>query len=332
MESEVPLKVATGIDDNYVLPFLVMVFSAKINTTEKIHVTLGFDSNELSASNQELLFRVLRIIDVSFNFVEVSLSKSMEARAHISSTSYSRLLLADKLSGLMLWLDSDLICLPGWDSIFLDKGNLPNGMVMSVVRDELLSNQGAKYASRSSNESLKIMGSDYYNTGVALIDCDMWKALNYPQKWPKLLEEAKVRGFQYADQCVLNFLCQRQVNYLPWAYNALASAKNHGRNSSPFILHFAGGIKPWFYSIKDPRILAGRLFSRDVFKYLRYQSQLIEIVKTENPVLGSILSQERKRIRRFFRESRILGVAKRTIRFLTSKDKVQKIKQKLSLE
>jgi len=330
MEFEPPLKVVTGIDDNYVLPFLVMVFSAKINTTREIHVTLGFDSRELSPCNREMLSQALQIIDVSFNFVEVRLSKDMEAVAHISSTSYSRLLLADKMSGLTLWLDSDLICLPGWDSIFSDLSNLPNGMVLSVVRDEMLSNQGVRFISESSNESLKIMGSDYFNTGVLLIDCDTWKALNYPQKWPKLLQEAKVRGFQYADQCVLNFLCQRQVNYLSSAYNTLASAKNHGRNSNPFILHFAGGVKPWFYAIKDPRILVGRLFAKDVYRYLRYQSQLIEIIKTENPALGLILSKERKRIRRLFRESRIIEMVKRIIRFIASRDKVQKIKKRLS--
>jgi lipopolysaccharide biosynthesis glycosyltransferase len=214
----------------------------------------------------------------------------------------------------MLWLDSDLICLPGWDSIFLDSKNLPNGMFMSVVRNAILTSEEVRVASQSSNESVRIMGSDYFNTGVALIDCDLWKSLNYPNLWPTLLKESNSRGFEYADQCVLNFLCQRQVNFLHWKYNAIAQAKWHGRESRPFILHFAGETKPWFYAITDPRILTtGIFFPRDVLLYLSYQSQLIKTVNLKNSILGSVLKIERRRIRSKWtlRNTRILYIPKK---------------------
>ena len=316
METKLPFTVVTAIDDNYVLPFLVMVYSAKINAQEKFHVTLGFDPKVLSEDSQDLVAQVLRIIEVPFDFVKLTLSSEMEARGHISATSYSRLLLADQISGLMLWLDSDLICLPGWDSIFSEKKNLPNGMVMSVVRDAFVSSASIEYLSNSSNESLRIMGSDYFNTGVALIDCDLWKSLNYPNLWPAVLKESNLRGFEYADQCVLNFLCQREVNFLPWKYNALARAKWHSRETRPFILHFAAGPKPWFYAKTDSRILTtGILFPRDVFMYLSYQSQLIKTVNLKNSILGSVLKIERRRIRNKWnlRHSRILSLPKKII-------------------
>ena len=135
MESKPSVTVAAGIDDNYLLPFLVMIYSAKVNSKAKFHVVLGFDSSELSNSNQELLSKILSLLDVSFDFVPVTLSKGMDAYHHVAPTSFLRLLLADKIPGLMLWLDCDLICLPGWDSIFSDPNNLPNGMVISAVRD-----------------------------------------------------------------------------------------------------------------------------------------------------------------------------------------------------
>lgn len=297
MATKPPFTIATGIDDNYVLPFLVMIYSAKVNTVERFHVKIGFDSQALSARSQEILTQALRLIEVPFDFVKLTLSKDMIAKHHISSTTYSRLLLADQISGLMLWLDCDLICLPGWDTIFTDEKNLPNGMAMSVVREQSISTMRIESVKKSSNESIRIMGSDYFNTGVALIDCDIWKSRHYPQLWPTILKEADIRGFQFADQCVLNFLCQRQVNYLPWKYNVRASAKTHHRNRVPYILHFAGGSKPWSYAIFVSRILDHSLAFKDIYKYLRYQSKLIKTIRIENRALGSILSNEKKRIR-----------------------------------
>jgi lipopolysaccharide biosynthesis glycosyltransferase len=281
-----------------------MIYSAKVNSVEKFHVRIGFDSQSLSSRNREILAQVLRLIEVPFDFVKLTLSKDMRPKGHISSTTYSRLLLADQISGLMLWLDSDLICLPGWDAIFTDDKNLPNGMVMSVVRDQFVSNKGIEFLRKSSNESVRIMGPDYFNTGVALIDCDVWRSQNYPQLWPRLLMEADVRGFQFADQCVINFLCQRQVNYLASKYNTLAGAKMHNRKNTPCILHFASRLKPWSYVFFDSRILKGDLFFSDIYKYLRYQSKLIKTIKLENRTLGSILIDEKKRIRIPFRFSR----------------------------
>jgi lipopolysaccharide biosynthesis glycosyltransferase len=313
METKPPLTVVTGIDDNYVLPFLVMVYSAKINTQEKLQVTLGFDPKVLSEYSQDLVAQVLQMIAVPFEFVKLTLSSEMEARGHISSTSYSRLLLADQISGLMLWLDSDLICLPGWDSIFSENKNLPNGAVMSVVRDAILSTMSIESLSNSSNESVRMMGPDYFNAGVALIDCDIWKSLNYPNLWPTILKESNMRGFEYADQCVLNFLCQRQVNYLPYKYNVLARAKKHNRREIPHILHFASGPKPWAYTFFDLRILRGYLFVTDIYKYLNYQSKLIKTIKLKNRAVGSILIEERKRIRSPLKFSRILDIIENKI-------------------
>jgi len=306
-------KIVSGIDDNYVLPFLVMVYSAKVNSTKQFNVTLGYDPTELSLSSIDLISQVLRILEVPLEFMKILLTEDMKPRWHISSAAYSRLLLADQISGLMLWLDSDLICLPGWDSIFTDEKNLPNGMVMSVVRDAFVSTKGIDDLRRSSNESVRIMGSDYFNSGVALIDCDIWKSQNYPQLWPTILMEADIRGFEYADQCVLNFLIQRQVNYLPSNYNSLASAKTHSRKKEPKFLHFAGGPKPWSFAYFDFRILRGDLFLSDIYKYFWYQSKLIKIIKLNDRALGSMLANEKKRLRTPLRFSRIVEFIKEKI-------------------
>ena len=74
MEAKRPFTVVTGIDDNYLLPFLVMIYSAKVNTIEKFHVKIGFDSRELSELSKDLLAQALRLIEVPFDFVKITLS------------------------------------------------------------------------------------------------------------------------------------------------------------------------------------------------------------------------------------------------------------------
>jgi lipopolysaccharide biosynthesis glycosyltransferase len=142
------------------------------------------------------------------------------------------------------------------------------------------------------------MGNDYFNSGVALINCDRWKQLDFSSKWPQLLAEGVQRGFEYADQCVLNFMCSNEVNYISVKYNTLARTRRVNHQISPYILHFAGDVKPWHYSIFDLQILRGVLLPKDVYKYLKYQSQLIREVKTKDRALGLNLKREGLRIRR----------------------------------
>jgi hypothetical protein len=93
--------------------------------------------------------------------------------------------------------------------------------------------------------------------------------------------------------------------------------------SKRYILHFTGTVKPWLYSILDPRILNSILSPKDVYKYLGYQSRLIKIVSRENPSNGSILTTEQKRIQGNFRYVEIINCIEKALRLLSFRQKIQ---------
>lgn len=289
------MRVICATDNGYVLPLLVAIYSAKNNAKSNFNVTVAYFSSELSRENLILLSKVLEYIGVTFEFKAFELSEHMTKKYHITPTSYSRLLCADQFTGLVMWLDADTLCLPGWDSIYLDDFNIPHKSTLSVVRDSIISRNSIK---TEKNESIIKMGKDYFNTGIVLINCDRWKKLNFEEQWPQLLVESNLRGFEYADQCVLNFMCSGEVKYISPNYNTFAATRRKDSKVEPLILHFAGDKKPWFFSKFDPRILHGLLLPKDVYKYLRYQTRLIRLVKSKNTSLGLSLLRERKKLRR----------------------------------
>jgi lipopolysaccharide biosynthesis glycosyltransferase len=289
------MRVICATDNEYVLPLLVAIYSAKNNATSDFDVTVAYFPSELSHENLIFLSKVLEYIGVNFEFKALTLSEHMTQKYHITPTSYSRLLCADQFTGLVMWLDADTLCLPGWDSIYLDDFNIPHNATLSVVRDPIISRSSIK---AEKNESIIKMGEDYFNSGIALIDCDRWKELNFQDQWPQLLVESNLRGFEYADQCVLNFMCSGEVKYISPSYNVFAATRRKEPKVEPLILHFAGTKKPWFFSKFDPRILNGLLLPKDVYRYLRYQTRLIRLVKSQNTALGLSLLREKRRLRR----------------------------------
>ena len=289
------VNIISAVDNNYILPLLVMLNSAKNNSSSEILLTVGFDSAELSVESRNLISSVLTLINVNHEYLEVSLTSEMEQIFHITPTAYSRLLMADKITGIALWLDADLICLPNWDSIVLNEQNQLNGLPIAAVRDSGITKEVLE---GTKNQSLILAGYDYFNSGVSIIDCDRWKELGYPLTWTEAIKNAKNLGFQWADQCVLNWICHQNVKYLPQNYNVLVGLRKHSKKSKPLIMHFAGGSKPWFYSIFDPRILLGVLFPKDVYKYLFYQNSLVRKISKKDKNLGTKLKIERKKMRR----------------------------------
>ena len=269
--------VISAVDDNYVLPLLVMIHSAKKNSKSDFQFVLGYDPASLSTANLELIEECLTFLKVPFSKLNLNLENEFKHNGHITPTSYARLPMADALSGLVLWLDADLICRPGWDEIFEFFDANQGGKIVAAVRDSVATS--GRIPVNTKNLAKVKMRGDYFNTGVLLVDCNSWRLSNASERWPVLVENSDELGFEFSDQCVLNFLMEDSYHLLPTEFNVLAFYSSRVARAQAKILHFAGIEKPWNYRRLSSKILFTNFSRRDIWEYIDLQNELLQIVR-----------------------------------------------------
>lgn len=180
--------------------------------------------------------------------------------SYITPTTYARLFLSEVLPTdveKVIYLDCDLIVL---DSLVpLWTCSLEKEYELAVVEDSCSANP-CYY------ERLHISNCHrYFNAGVLLIDLSAWRERKFVELALDLLNTSKLQ-LDYADQDVLNVLCEGRVKYLPFRFNLQeamlrryvpeigddARRKIVESLSSPAVIHFTYLLKPWSYTSFHP--------------------------------------------------------------------------------
>jgi len=285
------MVVVSALDDNYVFPFLIMIYSAKKNAEEDFSLIIGFDDKTLSKENQLFISKCCLIFDISHKFMEIKIDSSLPSSEHITATAYGRLYLADIVEGEALWLDSDLICLSNWQTIKQHMNRELNNDVIQAVID-----QGILKGVNIAADNLAILKAEgrYFNTGVLIFNFDNWRKVQLNEKWKPVAAKYSEYKFDYADQCVLNYLCCDIYSEIPEKYNRLALLRKTSKDR--YILHFAGGVKPWTYRKFELAKYFGTLLPADIDLYLRYEQEAINFVARANRELSIELSRKKNRL------------------------------------
>jgi lipopolysaccharide biosynthesis glycosyltransferase len=293
--------VTTGLDDNYLLPFLVMAHSAKKHSKNNFYLKIAFGKNLLSKDNRIIISKVLNILQIEYEFIQFEINLKLRKEKWIATTSYLRLNLADTEIENFLWLDCDLICLDGWDDLFEDYDLLWRKFAVCAAKDSISLSKISNQRQYKKNEAFMKMKNDYFNAGVLLVNTKLWKDIQKRLPWTTLYENYQNYGFQFADQCILNYTCDKSFAHLDKHYNVFASSRNkfHSKRGTK-ILHYAGGEKPWTYEKNDFSIFFSSIGRKRIRHYLEYQSELIELVERNDVNIGKYL----ERIQRNLKKSR----------------------------
>ena len=281
------IDIVSGIDDNYVYPFLVMLYSAHKNSSRAFNFCLGYSANSLSLKSKKKVTKIANVLGIEINWIELNFNfeANIPPGSHITEASYFRLLLADSLPETFLWLDSDIILFKNWDSIFELKDDNLSETIALVVQDPIVIEE---HNSKESNSAVKLAGQNYFNAGVIVLDPKLWRKNHLDETWKNLISDYSRLGFIFQDQDILNYVLLGKTKLIPVSYNFLVTRTRAIFETYPYIAHFAGYLKPWHI----PPFLLWRLpsESRHLYQAHYYFSRsLILKVARKDPILSLFL-------------------------------------------
>ena len=206
--------------------FLVLVSALLRTASNPIFLVVGYFPRELSDNNRELICRFLDAWGAAYELVESQPHELFTERRHLTITTFSKFVLADKVADPHLWLDIDTIVKPGWDEIFATMRNADATTALVV-------------AGKIESPHTRFEG---FNAGVL-----GWTGA--PRKsWVEALASLPEKRFS-SEQYLFNTLYSDSYVIVEPSYNFLSSWHAElSAHPKPRIIHFSGPIKPWHLS------------------------------------------------------------------------------------
>ncbi|WP_166266255.1 glycosyltransferase family 8 protein [Marinobacter caseinilyticus] len=245
------IHIAACCDQNY-LPFVAVMMNSAISRLSGQYnpifhfVGVDIDQDTLSALKNEVEQKGGELI--SYQADELSFKDLPTLR--YGNSVYQRILLADYLSNdinRVIYIDADTYVVD--DLSVLWEMNL-QGNPLGAVED----------LSKSACKTIKIPRHEYFNSGVLLMDLEVWRRQGI-HKTVAAYAGQNAHRLKHVDQCSLNAVLHKKWTRLPARWNQQASvykaykkisedcgySKEELREAiqNPGIYHFTGREKPW---------------------------------------------------------------------------------------
>ncbi len=228
------------IDDNYLYPLIFCIHRIGRTSTEKYSFVIVYDSKELTKNSVNFLHRFGSILGIDISFIEMNLSIANEANDHISNTAFLKCMIfaLPILPNQFIISDVDLLYRNGWEKIWKTSESASASSFISVCPDR------QKLDTMSNNLAIKNAQDFYFNSGIILVNSQAKPGYLSAELIQKTINNYEMLGFQWKDQCVLNYLLTTDKAELDSSYNHYVAYPQDSSVGS--ILHFLGGVKkPW---------------------------------------------------------------------------------------
>lgn len=262
------IKIACGIDSNYVVHLAAMLHSLAEKNPEE-HFSVYVIHNGVDDKLRERV--VLDRVEIHWIGVEKERFDNLDEKKNITRATYLRLLIDDLLPravNRVLYLDVDMIVdgriRPLWESDL-------NGCVCAAVSDF-----GVDTDSFAEKWKLE-KGYGYFNAGVLLFDLNQLRSEGYLKQALNILDSSGDQC-EWGDQDVLNIVLWKK--WLPmdivwnfqrkFLYKDIQQKASLRLKSRPIIIHYTEEEKPWKKTEWHPaawlylRALRKTSFAKDV--------------------------------------------------------------------
>ena len=276
------------VDDNYVWPLALALYSAKINSSREFKVELANINNGISLQNQKLLLDFSKHFGLTLNITDHNLDFDVQHDKRISQAGFGRFFLLDSLTHPFIYADADVVFDSGWDEIFDWIAHLSKeGKWLLAARVE--ANLPERMSNEPENQARIAAGDKYFHSGLMSCNSPAWQKGEFSNKWRGVAKQYASLGFRWHDQDVLNYLIAGEILELPDRFDRIFGESRFAPSS---ILSCDGNIKPW--RVKDSEIekLTFLVLSRshkytigwlnDALLYWEYEDRLIADMSLAN--------------------------------------------------
>lgn len=258
-------------DEHYIIPCGITIFSICYHNKQHnlhFHILAEEVSDRRKAELETMIKNSGQ--NICFYKIKETLLKNVPVNNCFRTSIYYRLLMANILPSninKILYLDSDIIVRGDIEELWeYDISNYALGAVLDQSCDDI----------RNSNRIGLPPLSDYYNSGVLLINLDFWRKQHIGEQCIRYVKE-NAENVLYPDQDALNIITQHKWIKLPFQYNTQAfmfyqpseilARIEYVRqmikaSENPLIIHYTEARKPWMYGCKHP-------FTSEYLKYKR---------------------------------------------------------------
>jgi len=283
-------NIVFSVDKLYVQHLAVAIISLLENNKKRYFKIFVISGEDVPLSDIEKL----RVITSKFNaeivIIRIGdvLFSEMVTNYHFTKAMYYRLLIPDLISDdKVLYLDCDIVVNESIHQLY--NNNIDPYFVAAVLNPGFTRNRELNMSSNS----------DYFNSGVLLINLKKWRDENLKSRVILFLSENK-KVLQFPDQDGLNAIIDGNWKLIPLKFNQqavifennftdrypyFAPSELYEAKTSPVIIHYSGSSKPWHTRNKHPfKYLYWRYLRMTPYKYsLPTDLTLVNILKWITP-------------------------------------------------
>ena len=241
------INIFYACDNNFVKYAMVSVRSlienADKNRKYHIHILSSADISEQTKKKfDEFKSETFKI---SFESIEKELlyfQESLPIRDYYTKTTYFRLFIADMFPSLekAIYIDSDTVVLGDISKLY-DTDIKNNSVGVCHEQVMLQTEEYGLYVEKVCGINREL----YFNAGVLLINCNMFRERKITQKFTELLFDYNFVVTQ--DEDYLNVLCQDRVYWLDSSWNTEMFGVLPCKEEEINIIHYIMTSKPWHY-------------------------------------------------------------------------------------
>ena len=257
------INIVLSSDNNYAQHVAVVIASVINNTKKNKQIRFFLLADNIDIGKKALLKQTADSFNAELNIIDLrenSCFDNLYTSGHISKAAYFRIILADLMPAdvhKVIYVDVDLIVLD--DIEFLWNINL-QGKPLGAVADYGILSSARLIRQKNKAIGLSLDGN-YFNSGVLIIDVDLWRQYNYSSKVIKLASSVHL---PHHDQDALNKVFMNNWTKVPLRWNVIPPVynlflkillnKKFRKNAvsakkNMAIMHYAGRYKPWEFSV-----------------------------------------------------------------------------------